>query len=109
VNSEGIALEICLTSNVQTRAAPTYAAHPVRQYFDRGMIVVLNTDNRLMSGVNLTDEYAHAANDIGFSFAELSQVALNGFASAFVDQSTRNRLLADARASIAALAKELPS
>ena len=109
VNTEGIALEICLTSNVQTRAAATYESHPLRQYFDRGMIVVLNTDNRLMSGVNLTDEYAHAANDIGFSFAELSQIALNGFGSAFVDQSIRNRLLAEARASIAALAKEIPS
>jgi adenosine deaminase len=109
VNTEGIALEICLTSNVQTRAAATYAAHPLRQYFDRGMIVVLNTDNRLMSGVNLTDEYEHAAKDIGFSFSELAQIALNGFSSAFVDPPTRNRLLADARASITALAREVPS
>jgi adenosine deaminase len=109
VNEAGIALEICLTSNVQTRAAETYATHPLREYYDRGMNVVLNTDNRLMSGVNLTDEYVHAANDIGFTFDELSQVALNGFGSAFVDQAVRDRLMADARATIAALAKELPS
>jgi adenosine deaminase len=109
VGREGIALEICLTSNVQTRAAASYATHPFRQYFERGMNVVLNTDNRLMSGVNLTDEYAHAANDIGFTFDELSQVALNGFSSAFVDQATRDRLMADARTAIASLAKEVPS
>ena len=109
VRREGIALEICLTSNVQTRAAATYATHPLRQYYDRGMNVVLNTDNRLMSGVNLTDEYVHAANDIGFTFAELSQIALNGFSSAFVDRATRERLIDDARATIASLSKELPT
>ena len=109
VQRAGIALEICLTSNVQTRAAASYADHPLRQYYDRGMNVVLNTDNRLMSGVNLTDEYVHAANDIGFSFDELSQVALNGFSSAFVDEATRERLIADARATIASLSKEVSS
>jgi adenosine deaminase len=109
VNDRRIALEICLTSNVQTHAVEAYEQHPLRTYFDRGMNVVLNTDNRLMSGVNLTDEYAHAANDIGFTFEELSQVALNGFASAFVDQPVRDRLVADARATIATLAKEIPS
>jgi adenosine deaminase len=107
VRREGIALEICLTSNVQTRAASSYADHPLRQYYERGMTVVLNTDNRLMSGVNLTDEYEHAANEIGFSFDELSEIALNGFASAFVDQATRDRLMASARSTIAALAKEV--
>jgi adenosine deaminase len=109
VGAAGIALEICLTSNVQTRAAATYAAHPVREYYDRGLNVVLNTDNRLMSDVNLTDEYVHAANDIGFSFDELSRIALNGFQSAFVEASIRDRLVADARAAIAGLAKELPA
>jgi adenosine deaminase len=109
VGREGIALEICLTSNVQTRAAASYATHPLRQYYERGMNVSLSTDNRLMSGVNLTDEYQHAANDIGFTFGELSEIALNGFTSAFVDEATRERLATEARGTIAGLAKELES
>lgn len=109
VGREGIALEICLTSNVQTRAASSYATHPLRQYYERGMNVSLSTDNRLMSGVNLTDEYEHAANDIGFTFSELSEIALNGFASAFVDEATRERLTTDARTTIVGLAKEVES
>ena len=60
-NDRRIALEICLTSNVQTRAARRTRRIPFREYFDRGLNVVLNTDNRLMSGVTLTDEYVHAA------------------------------------------------
>ncbi|HZO17718.1 MAG TPA: adenosine deaminase, partial [Gemmatimonadaceae bacterium] len=61
VNDRRIALEVCLTSNVQTHASESLDAHPVRRYFDRGMNVVLNTDNRLMSGTTLTDEYLLAA------------------------------------------------
>src|SRR5438105_11888526 len=81
VNDRRIALEICLTSNVQTRAVRNYESHPLRSYFDRGMNVVLNTDNRLMSGTTLTDEYVHAATHLGFGFDELARVAMNGFES----------------------------
>lgn len=97
VNDRRIALEICLTSNVQTRVAASYAAHPLRAYFDRGMNVVLNTDNRLMSGTTLTDEYFHAACHQGFTVRELGEIALNGFASAFLSWEERRELLDKAR------------
>ena len=103
VNDRRIALEICLTSNVQTRAVESYQEHPLRQYFDRGMNVVLNTDNRLMSGTTLTDEYAHAATTLGFSFDELCEISLNGFASAFIPWEERERLIAAARIEIGLL------
>jgi adenosine deaminase len=103
VNDRRIALEICLTSNVQTHAVTGYGAHPLRAYFDRGMNVVLNTDNRMMSGVTLTDEYAHAAGSLGFTKAELGQIALNGFASAFLPWEERRALVERARRDIAAL------
>lgn len=102
-NDHRITLEICLTSNVQTHAAPSYAAHPFREYFNRGLNVVLNTDNRLMSGVTLTDEYVHAAESLDFSFDELSRVALNGFESCFLPYEERQRLVAEAEADIHAL------
>jgi adenosine deaminase len=106
-NDRRITLEICLTSNVQTRVASSYAAHPFREYFDRGLNVVLNTDNRLMSDVTLTDEYAHAARDLGFTFDELSRVALNGFESAFLPYEERRLLIERAEAEIRALRAEV--
>ena len=102
-NDRRIPLEICLTSNVQTRAVKSYAAHPFRQYYDRGLNVVLNTDNRLMSDVTLTDEYLHAAESLHFGFDELARVALNGFESCFLPYAERMRLVADAQRDIAAL------
>ena len=103
VNDRRIALEICLTSNVQTHAVESYEEHPLRQYYDRGMNVVLNTDNRLMSGTTLTDEYLHAARALSFTFDELCAIALNGFASAFLPWADRERLMARATKDIAAL------
>jgi len=102
-NDRRITLEICLTSNVQTRATESYGTHPFREYFDRGLNVVLNTDNRLMSGVTLTDEYVHAAESMRFTFDELAQVAINGFESCFLPHEERRRLVTRAEAEIRAL------
>ena len=103
VNDRRIPIEICLTSNVQTRAAASYGTHPLRQYFDAGLNVILNTDNRLMSGTTLTDEYHHAACALGFSISELARMALNGFESAFLSLRERQALVARARQRLATL------
>jgi len=100
VNDRRIALEICLTSNVQTHAVESYEKHPLRRYFDAGMNVVLNTDNRLMSGTTLTDEYVLAATKMGFDFDELCAIALNSFESAFLPWAERETLLTAAQQEI---------
>ena len=106
VADRGIPIEICLTSNVQTRVASSYASHPLRRYFDEGVKVTLNTDNRLMSATTLTDEYAHAAMDLGFTFDELARLAMNGFENAFLPRAQRAGLVQRASAAIAALRGE---
>jgi adenosine deaminase len=103
VNDRRIPLEICLTSNVQTRVAASYAEHPARRYFELGLPVVLNTDNRLMSDTTLTDEYVHAATQLGFSFDELATVAVTGFESAFLPYAERVALVARMRGEIDAI------
>jgi len=106
VNDRRIGLEICLTSNVHTGAAATYEDHPLRKYFDRGMNVSLNTDNRLMSGTTLTDEYLYAAKYLDFTFDELCTLALNGFESAFLPWEQRMVLLQDVSAELETLSEE---
>ena len=93
VNDRRIALEVCLTSNVQTRVADSYATHPFREYFDQGLNVTLNTDNRLMSGTTLTDEYVYAAEHLGLTVEDLAGIALNGFESAFLPWEERLMLI----------------
>lgn len=101
--ARGIAIECCLTSNVQTRAARSFDTHPLRAYFDAGLQVSINTDNRLMSGTDLVTEYGLAAKHLGFSFDELAQVARTGFTTAFLPEAERAALLVRVDAEIAAL------
>jgi adenosine deaminase len=89
VHERGIALELCLTSNVQTRATDRYETHPLKQYLARGMNVCLNTDNRLMSGTTLVDEYHHAASSCDCTFDELAGMALDGFRSSFLPDAEK--------------------
>ncbi|MGZ8471489.1 MAG: adenosine deaminase [Gemmatirosa sp.] len=103
VGERGLCCECCLTSNIQTHAVTDYASHPFRRYFDLGLNVVLNTDNRLMSGTTLVDEYVHAAAHLDFGFDELARVARNGFESAFLPADERAALLARVDGELAAL------
>jgi adenosine deaminase len=89
VHGRGIALELCLTSNVQTRAIERYETHPLKQFLARGMNVCLNTDNRLMSGTTLVDEYHHAATSCDCTFDELAGMALDGFRSSFLPDAEK--------------------
>ena len=106
VNDRRIGLEICLTSNVHTGVASSYEAHPLRAYFDRGLNVTLNTDNRLMSGTTLTDEYLYAAKYLDFSFDELCTLSLNGFESAFLPWEQRMEMLEKVSVELETLAEE---
>lgn len=98
-----IPLEVCPTSNVQTRVVPTFAAHPLARYLRMGAVVTLNTDNRLMSDVTLTDEYERCATHLGLGLAELSQMALHSFDAAFLPLAERRALRRAAEREIAAL------
>jgi adenosine deaminase len=100
VNDFRIPLEVCLTSNVQTRVAPTFAEHPFRRYFDAGLVVTLNTDNRLVSGTTLTEEYWLAHEHLGFTWEELAEVALLGFQAAFLPYEAKVNLLEEVEAEL---------
>lgn len=89
-----IPLEICPTSNVQTGATRTLATHPIRTYYDRGLVVTVSTDNRLMSGVSLTDEFEALHRDLDFNWEELVDIARMGFQSAFLSWPEKLALLA---------------
>ena len=99
----GVAIECCLTSNVQTRATAAYDTHPLRRYFDAGLQVSINTDNRLMSGTDLVQEYGLAAKHLDFSFDELMTLARHGFTTAFLPPAERDALVTRMDAEFAAL------
>ncbi len=92
VRDAGIALEVCLQSNVETRSVPALKDHPFALLLRDNVCVTLNTDNRLMSDTNLSSEYARAAEAFLLTREELRQLCLNSVTAAFVDGETRQRL-----------------
>lgn len=110
VHERGIALELCLTSNVQTRATERYETHPLKQYLARGMNVCLNTDNRLMSDTTLVDEYHHAVTRCDCTLEEIAGMALDGFRSSFLPIAEKQAMVARMEAEIATLLRgEVPA
>jgi adenosine deaminase len=103
VRDHRIPIEINISSNVQTRVVASAAEHPVRAYFDQGLMVTLSTDSWLMSGTTLTDEYWLAHNTLGFTREEIDRMILNGFEAAFLPWPEKQLLIAAARADLARL------
>ena len=93
VNDHRIPLEVCLTSNVQTRTVKSLQDHPFRLYLDMGLRVTLNTDNRTVSNTNLTKEYALAARAFRLSPYQVKRILIGGFKSAFLPYAEKARLL----------------
>ncbi len=79
-----IPLEICLTSNLQTQAVKDLEFHPLRFFYDFGMRCSICTDNRLVSGTNVTNELYLAHKHMGFSLPEIKDLLVFGFKSAFM-------------------------
>ena len=90
-----IPIEICLSSNVHTGATESLETHPFRTYRDLGYRLTLNTDNRLMSGTNLSDEYLIAARQFGCDLEELERLSINAMKSAFAHYDERLHFIYD--------------
>ncbi len=84
VNDHRIPLEVCLSSNVQTGAVPAVSAHPLKFYFDYGLRVTINTDNRLITDTTVTKEMWLAHQELGLSLEDLTTIIVSGFKSAFL-------------------------
>src|SRR4051794_32252262 len=95
VLDEQVPLEVAPSSNVQTGAYPSLAAHPVDRLHRLGFAVTLNTDNRLMSGVSASSEVAAVATTFGWSWDDVQIVTERALAAAFLSKDERDRLLTD--------------
>ena len=93
VNDHRITLEICLTSNWQTRSIRSLKYHPLKYYYDQGIRVTINTDNRLMSGTTLTKEFLLAHKLFGFKLHDFREMIIMAMKSAFIPYAERKQLI----------------
>jgi adenosine deaminase len=88
------ALEVCLTSNLQSGVVQRMSHHPLLDLLDLGTKVTLNTDDPSVSGLTLTDEYQVAVEVFGLNYAALRRVILNAAEVSFLPPDERKRLVA---------------
>ena len=97
VRDRGIALEICPSSNLQTGAVAGFGegieSHPLDMLYQLGFNVTINTDNRLMSGVTLTDEFELLVETFDYDLDDLLELTLNAAEAAFLPLEEKEALV----------------
>jgi aminodeoxyfutalosine deaminase len=88
-----IPMEICITSNVRTGSCATVAQHPVRRYFDAGLMITLNSDDPTLFGSDLLGEYGLAERDFQFTHEQLREIAANSIEASFLPPGPKVELL----------------
>ena len=102
VNDHRIPLEMCPSSNVQTRSVADVKSHPLKFYFDFGLRVTVNTDNRLITDTTVTKELMLAHREMGFTLQDLVELIVQGWKSAFLPFREKSDALERVNAEIAA-------
>ena len=95
VNDMRIPLECCVSSNVHTRAVPSLQDHPIRLFFDLGLRVTINSDNRTVTGTSVSEEFLILHEQLGFTLEEIKELILMGFKSAFLPYAIKRALLSE--------------
>jgi aminodeoxyfutalosine deaminase len=90
-----IALEVCPTSNVATRAVPSLAEHPLPRMVQAGLLVTINSDDPPMFSTDLNNEYRIAAELLGLDEAGVAALARNAVAASFAPEQIKRSLAAE--------------
>ena len=85
-------LELCFTSNLQTKASKSVADYPLKPFLSKGICVTLNTDNMTVSNTTLKNEYLLVKRHFSLDYASLIKIAQNGANSAFLPTEQKRRL-----------------
>jgi adenosine deaminase len=94
VREREVALEICLTSNLQTGVVRSLTHHPLVDMLGLDVLTTLNTDDPAISNITLTNEYEVAMDILGLTYSDLRQMILVAAKTAFLTERERNQLVA---------------
>ncbi|MBQ2770780.1 MAG: adenosine deaminase [Clostridia bacterium] len=90
---DGVTLEICPTSNIQCETQPSYEEHPLKKLMDMGMLCTINTDNMILSDINLDKEYDRCLNQMGLTYEDLIRCNINSVKACFLDEDSKQKLI----------------
>ncbi|HEV2113696.1 MAG TPA: adenosine deaminase [Terriglobales bacterium] len=88
-----VPIEVCVSSNLRTQCCPSINLHPLRNFFERGLMVTLNSDDPAMFSSSLSDEYRLAQQHFEFSDDQLRELARNSFEASFLPPEKKLKFL----------------
>ncbi|PCK30067.1 adenosine deaminase [Pseudoalteromonas piscicida] len=89
-----IGIESCLTSNIQTSTVESLTTHPLKAFLDHGVLATINTDDPAVQGIELNNEYSHAAAAAGLELSDIHKAQRNAVEIAFLSDADKKALLA---------------
>lgn len=93
IKEKDILLEICPTSNVQTNTIDIYKNHPIYKFYKDGIKICINTDNKTVSNISLTNEYIKLYNTFNFSNNDFIKMNKYAIEKAFISEQEKKELL----------------
>ena len=88
----GITLEVCPTSNLDTKVVSNILDYPIKKLMNLGVLITINTDNRTVSNTSLEQEYQLLRENFGFEEKDFLQFNLNAIDVAFLSSSEKEEL-----------------
>ncbi len=93
LREQQLPIEMCPISNLRTRVVADLALHPIRQFYDEGLLITVNTDDPKMFNSSLVKEYLALVEKLGFSWDEIVTLIENGIKSAWCEDLKKQELL----------------
>ncbi len=97
LKEKGVTVETCPVSNVRTGVCKDIKSHPVRQYYDQGISISVNSDDPTMFGTDMNNEYMTLHEVHGFTVAELFDISLNSVRTSFLSEEKKREQLVEFR------------
>jgi adenosine deaminase len=95
IRDHRIPLEVCPSSNVDTGAVASLAEHPIKYFLQQKLRVTVNTDNRLMSAITLSEEFRRLSEGLGLTLEDVERLSINAMKSAFLGYDERVAIIYD--------------
>lgn len=93
IRNQGITIESCPVSNLRTGVVASLREHPIREFFDRGIRVTVNSDDPSMFGTDMNNEYVLLNQELGFTPQELFKMSLDAIESSFLPDREKDKLM----------------
>lgn len=93
VKENGITLEMCPKSNIDTKAVTNYNDHPIYKYHKDDIKINISTDNRTVSNINLNEENRNVIKTFNIKLEEYKEMYINSVNAAFCNDKTKRELL----------------